>query len=191
MANRLPEIIPDVCRRSWRGFEEMLENADGSPQFNFPHEYLQALFRLEWSSVLSIADRKLLVAHWKATRGALFTFYDFNLDNGLDEISIGTGNGSQTVFTIPATQTTGRTIKKAGVVQAEGSTYTYSAGTGPEGEDQVSFAVAPTSGQAITAAATGGRARYYGYWLTRQIDEVHVEADIWSLALDFAQKVPS
>jgi hypothetical protein len=191
MANVFPEIEPDVCRRSFRGFEKMIEAADGSPQFNVPHSYLQTLFHLEWGSTLSIANRKLIVSHWKTARASIFTFYDWTLANGLDEISIGTGNGSQTTFTIPAKSTSGRTIKKAGVAQTEGVAYTYNAGTGAEGEDQVTFAVAPTSGQAITAAASSARRRHYGYWATRQIDEEHVEADIWRLVLDFVEKVPA
>lgn len=190
MANVLPEIEPDVCRRSWRGFEKMIQAADGSPQFNVPHSYLAALFHLEWGSTLPIADRKTLVTHWKTARASIFTLFDWTSGNGLDEVTIGTGNGSQTTFTLPAKTTSGRSIKKAGVTQTEGVNYTYNAGTGAEGEDQVTFSVAPTSGQTITAAATSARRRHYGYWTTRQIDEVHVEGDIWQLVLDFEEKVP-
>jgi hypothetical protein len=191
MANLFPNIEPDVCQRSWKGFETFVQAADGSPQFNVPHPYLQARFHLEWSSTLSIADRKTLVAHWKSYRASLFTFFDFNTKQGFDEVTIGTGNGATTTFTLPAKTTSGRTIKKATVVQVEGVAYTVGVGTGAEGEDRITFAVAPTLGQIVTASATSGQPRHSAYYTPGQIvDEIHVEADVWQLKLEIEEKVP-
>jgi hypothetical protein len=189
MANIFPEIEPDICRRSWRGFEKMIEAADGSPQFNVPHAHLQALFHLEWGSTLPIADRKTIVDHWKAARASVFTFFDFTTANGFAKVAIGTGNGAQTVFTLPA-----KSVAAAGlsvwIEATPWASYTLGAGTGAEGEDQITFASPPAVADVLYAAATTARRRHYGYWLTRQVDEEHVEADIWRLVLDFAEKVP-
>jgi len=73
--------------------------------------------------------------------------------------TIGTGNDSTTVFDLGAKSTAGLVIKVNGVTKTLTTDYTVSADTGTNGQDKITFGVAPTAGQAITASYTGRK--YY------------------------------
>lgn len=87
-----------------------------------------------------------------------FAFFDFELWPHTG-VSIGTGNGAATQFNLAAKETSGRVVYVAGVQKTEGTDYTFSAGTGTDGQDRITFAVAPGNGAAVTADYTGRK--YY------------------------------
>lgn len=98
----------------------------------------------------------LLMDFCRANRVGTFYFFDFIARNVADE-NIGTGNGATTAFTVPARLLQTRTVKKAGVTQVEGVDYTYSEGTGTNGESRILFTVAPAAAAAITITYKGER----------------------------------
>jgi hypothetical protein len=69
---------------------------------------------------------------------------------------VGTGDGSTTVFNLPAKNSSSYKVYKDGVEQTGGGVdYTFAAGTGADGADKITFTAAPASGTRITYDFTG------------------------------------
>jgi len=93
-----------------------------------------------------------------------FTFFDFETEMPMKTLTIGTGDGSNLTFTIPAKETANHVIKVANgaggwTTMLAGTHYNISYGTGSQGEDQVIFTPgnAPASGRQVTTDADGRR----------------------------------
>ena len=85
-----------------------------------------------------------------------FTFVDF-AERTWNLLSIGTGTGAQVAWNLQAKETSSRAITVNAVAQVEGTDYTFSALGGTDGQDKITFAVAPTLGHAIVASYKGKR----------------------------------
>ncbi|MCK5139501.1 MAG: DUF2460 domain-containing protein, partial [Thermodesulfovibrionia bacterium] len=68
---------------------------------------------------------------------------------------VGTGDGSETVFNLPAKDSGNYTLNLDGVSQSDPSDYSFGAGGGSDGEDKVTFVAAPDAGGRITFSFTG------------------------------------
>lgn len=66
-------------------------------------------------------------------------------------LPVGTGDGSTSVFTLPAKSVSDLEVYVAGTLKTEPTHYTKSSGTGANGEDQITFTAGniPASGTAI------------------------------------------
>lgn len=119
-----------------------------------------ATFTLE----LALAFTYQVMAFWRTNRALTFTFYDFDTDRFPDE-SIGTGDGSNLTFTIPAKETTNQTVMVNGTPWLEVTHWNITAGTGALGEDRVIFTTgnAPANGIPVTITYDG-RHRYTCEW---------------------------
>jgi hypothetical protein len=106
---------------------------------------------LKWD-LLTEDEEKQLYEFFIARYGIweAFSFFDPILRKWAD-IKIGTGDGFQTVFNLKAKETSDRAIKVDGVTKTEGVDYTFSAGTGTDGQDRITFTSAPAVGAVITA----------------------------------------
>lgn len=68
---------------------------------------------------------------------------------------VGSGDGSETVFSLPSLYATSYTLYIEGTTQSEPTDYSLSAAGGPDGEDKATFAIAPSDGERITFSFTG------------------------------------
>lgn len=66
-------------------------------------------------------------------------------------VSLGTGDGTTTAFTLPVADIEGHMVLVAGIPQPPSGAFTISRGTGPSGADQVVFTAAPAVGVAVEA----------------------------------------
>jgi hypothetical protein len=192
MANPFPDIAPDGPD-GWQpdlGDDDIGQaldiSANGIVQINVYDNVEPFRGRGSWK-LLGPTDRKSIRDHHKANKAsnAGFTLFDFFL---LDHAALpcGTGNGTQTVFTIPAKATAGHTVKDNG---SSVGGWTILVGTGADGEDQISFTTAPLNAHVITCDVTAGRKRYTVLYITRKWSLRWVEGDIWAVALEFVEKL--
>jgi len=69
---------------------------------------------------------------------------------------VGTGDGSTTVFNLPAKNSSDYTVYVNGVEKSGGGVdYTFGEGTGTDGADKITFVAAPAAGDRITYDFTG------------------------------------
>jgi len=105
----------------------------------------------------SKADARTLWQFYLSRKGAYEAFNFFlNQANTYQGEYVGTGDGSTTVFNLPAKNSSDYTVYKNGVAQEGGGTdYTFAAGAGTDGADKITFVAAPASGDRITYDFTG------------------------------------
>lgn len=88
-------------------------------------------------------------------KGTFQSFPYFSFDTqGVWLLPIGTGDGVEDTFAVPARNATSRTVYDAGTPTAAG---TYTAGAASYGRDEVVFSPAIADGNAITILFTGQR----------------------------------
>ena len=125
---------------------------------------------------LSLAYARTLWQFYEARYGRFETFY-FTLPywDTYDGEYIATGDGDETVFTLPTENIASYSIYLNESLQTEGPTgvgsYEVSGSAGPDGNDRLEFWVAPAEGQRITVDFTGNlviRSRYQEDNLTFQ-----------------------
>ena len=85
-----------------------------------------------------------------------FYWFDYLTRQWFDEF-VGRGDGTVTTFTLPGKEIDEATLKiyVDGALKTAGTDYTFSAGSGPNGEDQITFSAAPANGALITADFKG------------------------------------
>ncbi len=91
-------------------------------------------------------------------RKGTFSAFNFFLANSDDYVGeyVGVGDGSTTVFNLPAENSSAYTVYVDGNAQTGGGVnYTFGDGTGEDGADKVTFTVAPSDGDYITFDFTG------------------------------------
>jgi len=190
MANPFPDIYPDA------GWEITLESlgdidmsADGIPQIDI-YDPAEPFHGIAHWKLLQGADLDTLVRpHYLAQKDSNVGFSIFDFDpHAATALACGTGNGVQTVFTIPAKEVSGATVKDNGAA-VSGSAYTILTGTGADGEDQISFTSARANAHLITLDAASARRRYTVIYITRKWSPRHNEANLWILDLEFYEKV--
>lgn len=112
-------------------------------------------FTLKYDRLLA-TEEKTLYDFYLSRYGAweAFAFFDFDTI-AYTGVSLGTGTGAATQFQMKARNTTGTTIYVDAIAKALGTDYTIGSGTGTDGQDKVTFTVAPGNGLAVTADYTG------------------------------------
>lgn len=110
---------------------------------------------LTYGRWLSEADLQPILLLHRNVRGraGTFTFFEFQTAQWT-KLYVGVGDAGTTVFDLPFKTGSSITYYVAGSVTAG----TYSAGTGTDGRDRVTFASAPASGALIEVTATAQRA---------------------------------
>jgi len=104
----------------------------------------------------SKANIATLYAFYMARSGSYEAFSFFlGLSQSYTGEYVGTGDGSTTVFNLPSRNATDYKLYADGTEQEEDVAYTFSEATGSDGEDKVTFAVAPDDGTRITFDFTG------------------------------------
>lgn len=110
---------------------------------------------LSYGPWLSESDLQPILLLHRNVRGraSTFTFFEFELASWT-KLYVGVGDASTVTFDLPFKAGTSITYYVAGSVTAG----TYSAGTGTDGRDRVTFSSAPASGALIEVTATAQRA---------------------------------
>lgn len=106
---------------------------------------------------LSLADGSTLWQFYLDRKGAFEAFNLFySRSDTYEGEYVGTGDGSTTVFNLPAKSATGFVLYKNGVEQSAGGVdYTFGSGSGADGADKVTFVAAPSDGDRIICDFTG------------------------------------
>ena len=110
---------------------------------------------------ISKANTRTLFQFYLDRKGAYEAFNFFlgsatYASNTYEGEYVGTGDGATTVFNLPAKNSSAYTVYKNGVAQSGGGVdYTFSAGTGTDGADKITFVAAPAAGARITYDFTG------------------------------------
>lgn len=184
-----PEIAESSYRFPRQGFENRLKTLSGSIQINVPHPKMQQFFEIEYDT-LSSEELATLRDYHEANRSNSFNFFD-RVSLGWTGLAVGTGDGAAATFTLPAKEITGRIVKVAGVVKTEGTHYTVSAGTGVDGEDQITFTVGniPAAGAAVTLDVTKARRRFRMLYVDARFSFAWNEADIFSAAVALEEDI--
>jgi hypothetical protein len=180
-------IFPESARRKPQyGY-------DNTPEDNIkrtPPEAGNSYIRDSWGGLrwtarmdflVSRADANIIWAFYLLSRLSSFTIFDFET-SVVTAVSIGTGNGVLTDFTIPGkeVEASGLLVYKNAVATA---LYTKLVGTGSQGEDQIRFATAPANGVALTLTGTLRR-RYTVEFAERatrnspSFDRVHISMKV-------------
>lgn len=102
---------------------------------------------------LTLANERLLIEFFESHYGdySSFVFYDF-ISRVYSDVSLGTGDDSTVLFTMDCRDATSLTVKIDG---GSTSSYTLSDRNGTNGQDQITFDTAPTTGQVLTVDYTG------------------------------------
>lgn len=190
MANPFPDIYPDGPD-GWQPDLKELQARDLSPngilQINAFDPVEQFFAKGSWKLLSGVEIGTTLRGHfttnkYSTTGFSLFDYFIFPWTG----LPCGTGDGVKTVFTIPAKQTSAQTVKDNG--GAAGAN-TILVGTGPDGEDQISFTTPPANGHVITIDCTGRRRFTVLYVTEVWSPRWSGEADIWIIELEFIEKV--
>lgn len=105
----------------------------------------------------SKADARTLWQFYLDRKGPFEAFNLFlALSNTYEGEYVGIGDGSTTVFNLPAKSSSSYTVYKNGVEQTgSGVDYTFGEGGGTDGADKITFTAAPASGDKVTYDFTG------------------------------------
>lgn len=124
--------------------------------------WAEPLYRIRFNHDLEMSDYATLERFFReSTEGQVnaFTFTD-PISRSWEDVWVNTGDGSTTVFDLPAKTSTSRTLYVDDVGKSEGSDWTFGSGTGADGRDRATFSVAPSAGERISYDFTGYRAWY-------------------------------
>jgi hypothetical protein len=143
------------------------------------------MFDLAWST-LNDTDAQSIADHvnTQAGGGIAFDWYTWFTNLHWIWVPIATGNGVTTLFVIPGTQTSDHEFFTGAGTPATGS---ISAGTGPNGEDRVTFSVAPASGVAIWANFRGRQKFNVRYERDEQPPQRDADSGTWSFKTRLVQ----
>lgn len=152
-----------------------------------------ARFTAKMEFVLTNQDASTLWTWWETNRPtAYFTFYDYDSLKH-PKWQVGTGDGTAKTFIIPAKESTIYQVTGLnGVTNINytlGADYTLGVGTGAEGEDQITFTVAPANGTKIYVELTKGRRRYTCEFVNTPTKRV-VGHNRVAISMDIQQKFP-
>jgi len=112
-------------------------------------------FDLKYQTI-TLAEAKTLWQFYLSRKGKHLPFNLFlPFANDYTGEYVGTGNATTVIYNLPCKTSSARAIYVANQLQTSGTDYTFSAATGEDGADKITFAVAPTLGQYITCDFTG------------------------------------
>jgi len=175
-----PDLAPESVDRRWRPFLRGARDAAGGYQLYEPHPFNQRV----WSIDLSVLDRSeqdALLEHYDLNRAFVgWTFFD-PLPRKRTNALFGTGDGATTIFYLSGKDAEGLVVRVAGVPTVA---FTRTPGLGPDGEDQVTFDVAPTNGAELRFDAADFRDRVAALYEPDEnaIADRRVEASIYGIS---------
>lgn len=172
------------------GFSTRIFTARSGKEQRAPNRTVQIrswIVALDW---LPVASRMTFTTFFEQMQGSTGTFFWFDRQiTSRTDFSVGTGNGSQTVFDLPYKSATATpTFKVAGTPTAG----TWVSGGGTGGEDKVTFGVAPSNGAAITSTFVAARPRYQVRFATDTFQEVpqfRNSEDEWQIAYSLIEVI--
>lgn len=127
-----------------------------------------------------------LWAFYCARKGSFspFVYFDFDPDRTWADAHVGVGDGTTLVFNAPSMSATGVVVKVDGVTKTLTTHYTFAAGTGLNGRDQITFTAgnAPAVGKAVTVTFKGRRA-FMMRFAEDALDYRAFEVSVYSLGL--------
>lgn len=184
MSNPFPDINPSLWEpQNDRAHELIRARQPGLVQINIYDPANVFTAHGEWRTLVR-SKFDVIEDHWHGYTGpfALFNFFSRKIRNEY----VGVGNGTTRTFALPAKAVSGVTARLSGVVQS-GASFTVSSGTGVDGCDEITFAVAPANGAVITFDATDARRRYTVTYASGSFPDRNREADVWIITLDFEE----
>lgn len=187
MPNLFPDLEPTIWSPRYVKFDERDQARNGFVQINDYDDngFEQFHAAAEWQ-MADTTEKRQLLAHWRAHAQEEFTLFDWWRDP-ITDLWFATGDGATLTFTLPGKNVVGQSIKHNGVVA--GTQPTLTAGTGPDGEDQVTYLVAPANGVLLTFDATEARRRYSLLYVNFEWAPEHREADLWIVRASFIEAV--
>lgn len=155
---RLPDVIGQdyEAYRVFRSLRTPLETADDWTE-NMSGPNVLWTFKLGWQYLSQTVAEQLLHAY-EFVGGTTAGIYWFEwVSQTWPGVLVGKGNGTTTIFELPVKEATAgsTTVTVAGAA----ATPAFSAATGPNGEDRISFVTAPANNAEIRASFTGRRRR--------------------------------
>jgi hypothetical protein len=186
----MPNVFPDIYPTVWEPDNQPAQESDFDARDAFlqinSYDPVDPLFmHAEWS-MLSRTERDQIKAHRDANKDRSFTLFDY-WSSTVSALFLANGTGAATVFTLPAKSVAGLSVTVNGVLAAPQPT--LSAGTGTDGQDRITFSAAPANGAPIRWSATDARLFYEVLYRVVRWSPRHREADVWSVSIDFVQKV--
>ncbi len=117
--------------------------------------YPKRSFKLTYQKI-SNAEAKILWQFYINHMGQAtpFSFFDPMFDDYENEY-VGVGDGLTVLFSLPSKAAMSRILTLDSIIQSESTNWTFSSSDGSDGEDQCTFATAPTLGQVILFSFTG------------------------------------
>lgn len=185
VTNLFPEIYPTTWEPDVNDDQLRTRAKNGFVQINTYDAVVQWLAKGAWET-LTGAQRDQIEDHWFTNKRLLYSLFNF-WSQKIRGALIGLGNGSTTVFNLPAKNTSGQTVKVNGT--AASPQPTISIGTGPSGLDQATFSSAPANGAVLTLDANAGQQLYDVNYKTVSFPPRHREADVWTCEIEFEQAV--
>lgn len=117
--------------------------------------YPRRNFKLQYE-IISVAEGKIIYDFFIARAGSFASFVLFlPFSKVWVGEFVGVGDGATTIWNLPAKNSSGYTVKVAGVVKTEPTHYAITAAGGTDGEDKITFVSPPAAGAHITFDFTG------------------------------------
>jgi len=174
-------LFPDIVGESFgvEPYYRVDETPIAESEFALYRQFIRPrwIFELGWSTLseseaLSIANHVLA----QAAAGIAFEWFTWFATQHWIWIPIGTGDGVTTVFTIPAKETSDQQFFTGSGTSAAG---TVTVGTGTNGEDKITFTVAPASGALIWCNLRGRRRFNVRYEQDEQPPQRDADSGTW------------
>lgn len=186
MANVFPDIYPTVWEPDWEPYQGRDESADGYLQINAYDPVDQFDAHGEWTT-LKRTQLDQIRTHRDAFKDVSFGLFDFWYTTA-KAVVVAVATGGTNIYTLPGKEFSGSvTIKHNG--SAAIPQPTLNVGAGEDGKTQITYLANPGAGIVITVDADNHRHWYEVFYRAAKWSPRHEGADVWSLALDFVQKV--
>ena len=155
---RFPDVIGQDYD-SYRVFRSLRTPVDSAPDqtMNMSGPNVLWTFKLGWQYLSQTVAEQLLHAY-EFLGGSTAGMYWFDwIPQTWTSVYVAKGNGTTTIFELPVKEATAGTTTVT--VAGAAANPTFSAATGANGEDRISFATAPANNAEIRATFTGRRRR--------------------------------
>jgi len=146
-------LLPEAVTIKTRNLVSQMESGETRVKNKWPYPLRDVLLMFVTPTK---AEAALIWQYYCDRLGSFETFnYFLFYSNTYAREYVGTGDGTTTVFNLPAKNSTDRSVYIDGAIKEETTDYTLDLGAGADGADRLTFGVAPAAGQRITYNFTG------------------------------------